>query len=67
MENPKLYILAGANGSGKSTIANVLLPTEGIVCVNPDEIAKELNPENPVAGFSAILWQNWQLSPAKRS
>ena len=49
MAKPKIYILARANGSGKSTIANVLLPTEGIVCVNPDEIAKELNPENPVA------------------
>ena len=43
MAMPKLYILAGANGSGKSTIARVLLPTEGIVCVNPDEIAKELD------------------------
>ena len=49
MAMPKLYILAGANGSGKSTIAKVLLPTEGIVCVNPDEIAKELNPDNPVS------------------
>lgn len=26
---PKLYILAGANGSGKSTISKVLLPAEG--------------------------------------
>lgn len=49
MVTPKLYILAGANGSGKSTISKVLLPAEGIVCVNPDEIAKELNPVNPVA------------------
>lgn len=49
MVTPKLYILAGANGSGKSTISKVLLPTEGIVCVNPDEIAKELNPDNPAA------------------
>lgn len=46
---PKLYILAGANGSGKSTISKVLLPAEGIVYINPDDIAKELNPENPVA------------------
>ena len=46
---PKLYILAGANGSGKSTISKVLLPAEGIVYINPDDIARELNPENPVA------------------
>lgn len=43
----RLYILAGANGSGKSTISKVLLPTEGIVYVNPDDIARELCPENP--------------------
>ena len=36
---PKLYILAGANGSGKSTISKVLLPAEGIVYINPDDIA----------------------------
>ena len=46
---PKLYILAGANGCGKSTISKVLLPAEGIVYINPDDIARELNPENPVA------------------
>ena len=41
-----LYILAGANGSGKSTIAKELLPAENIVYVNADDIAKELCPEN---------------------
>ena len=45
----RLFILAGANGSGKSTISKVLLPTEHIVYVNPDDIAKELNPSNPSA------------------
>lgn len=41
-----LYILAGANGSGKSTIAKELLPEENIVYVNADDIAKELCPED---------------------
>ena len=45
----RLFILAGANGSGKSTISKVLLPTEHIVYVNPDDIAKELNPSDPTA------------------
>lgn len=45
----RLFILAGANGSGKSTISKVLLPTEGIVYINPDDIAKELNSINPLA------------------
>lgn len=44
-----LYILAGANGSGKSTISSVFLPTEGVVYVNPDDIARELNPADPVS------------------
>ena len=44
-----MFILAGANGSGKSTISKVLLPTEHIVYVNPDDIARELNPSNPSA------------------
>lgn len=45
----RLFILAGANGSGKSTIAKVLLPSEGIVYVNPDDIARELNPQDLTA------------------
>lgn len=43
----RLYLLAGANGSGKSTIARLLLPAEGVACVNPDDIARELNPSAP--------------------
>ena len=43
----RIFILAGANGSGKSTISKVLLPSEGIAYVNPDDIAKELNPSRP--------------------
>lgn len=44
---PRLYILAGANGSGKSTISKELLPTEGIFYINPDDIARELCPQRP--------------------
>lgn len=32
----QLYILAGANGSEKSTISNVLLPEESLVWQLPD-------------------------------
>ena len=48
-----LYILAGANGSGKSTVAKVLLPEDGIEYINPDDIAKEINP----ADLSAVRIQ----------
>ena len=51
-----LYILAGANGSGKSTIAKVLLPREGIVYINPDDIALAISPDVPVGA----LLQWWE-------
>lgn len=41
-----LFILAGANGSGKSTIAGELLPEENLVYVNADDIAHELCPDD---------------------
>lgn len=63
----RLYILAGANGSGKSTISRVLLPTEGVVYVNPDDIARALNPANPpaakiAAGKETLLRIDAQLN-----
>ena len=43
----RLYLVAGANGSGKSTIARELLPAEDVFFVNPDDIARALNPDAP--------------------
>lgn len=40
-----LYIIAGANGSGKSTIAGEFLSEETLEFLNADEIAKEICPE----------------------
>lgn len=40
----RLYILAGANGSGKSTISKVLLPEESLVYVNPDDTIVTTDP-----------------------
>jgi predicted ABC-type ATPase len=46
---PKLIIFAGANGSGKTTAAEYLLPRLKIKeFVNADEIARGLSPFNPV-------------------
>ncbi len=48
---PKLYILAGCNGSGKTTASYTLLP-EMLDCrefVNSDEFAKSLSPFDPSA------------------
>lgn len=49
MENPKLYIIAGCNGAGKTTASMSVLP-EVLDCrefVNADEIAKGLSPFKP--------------------
>ncbi len=40
-----LYIIAGANGSGKSTFAEVLLKEKKLEFLNADEIAKEISPD----------------------
>jgi predicted ABC-type ATPase len=50
MENkPKLYVISGCNGAGKTTASYTVLP-EMLGCqefVNADEIAKGLSPFNP--------------------
>ena len=45
MSKPTLYVVAGANGSGKSTLINKHRNLiKGIEFVNPDDIAKEIDP-----------------------
>lgn len=49
MSNPRLYIIAGCNGAGKTTASYSVLP-DLLDCrefVNADEIAKGLSPFNP--------------------
>lgn len=46
---PNVYLIGGANGSGKTTVAKRILPTflEVLEYVNADEIATGLSPFNP--------------------
>ncbi|MGD9638742.1 MAG: zeta toxin family protein [Alphaproteobacteria bacterium] len=48
-ENPTIYMISGANGSGKTTTAMTLLPKflSMYEFINADEIARGLNPLNP--------------------
>ena len=42
MERPVLYVLAGVNGAGKSSIGGYLLERAGLTWFNPDGFAREL-------------------------
>jgi len=46
----KLFIVAGANGSGKTTFAKLLTEQYNLTFVNADEIAKEIDPNNTTGG-----------------
>lgn len=49
--NPKLFVFAGANGSGKSSTRESLSAGMGFgVIIDTDAMARTLNPENPEAG-----------------
>jgi predicted ABC-type ATPase len=41
-----LYIISGANGSGKTTFAKSFASINELYFINADEIAKELDSEN---------------------
>ena len=45
-EQKTLYIIAGANGSGKTTFALNFAKVQGLDFINADEIAKEYDPQD---------------------
>lgn len=52
----QLWILAGANGAGKSTFYRLFLKSRGIKLINADIIARAINPVNQEsAGYKAMV------------
>ena len=46
MTRPVLYVLAGVNGAGKSSVGGHLLERDGLTWFNPDTFARELKAVN---------------------
>ena len=56
---PRLYVLAGVNGAGKSSIGGAMFRASGADYFNPDEAARELMAANPGSTRSkanAVAW-----------
>lgn len=52
----QLWILAGANGAGKSTFYRLFLKSRGINLINADTIARAINPANQEsASYQAMI------------
>lgn len=46
--SPMFYVFAGNNGSGKSTIRNLIIDKIGVdINIDPDAIARRIDPEDP--------------------
>lgn len=60
-DRPRIYVLAGVNGGGKSSIGGAAFRDSGADYYNPDEAARELmatRPELTSAEANAAAWRN---------
>ncbi len=60
-DRPRIYVLAGVNGAGKSSIGGAAFRAQGADYYNPDEVARELResrPELTVADANAAAWRS---------
>ena len=59
-DRPRIYVLAGVNGAGKSSIGGAAIRASGADYYNPDEAARELMATQPgltLAEANAAAWQ----------
>ena len=60
LESPRIYVLAGVNGAGKSSIGGAAFRATGADYYNPDEAARELLAANPAltqADANSAAWR----------
>ena len=58
---PRIYVLAGVNGAGKSSIGGAAIRDSGADYFNPDEAARKLVSANPALTQAGANAQAWQL------
>jgi predicted ABC-type ATPase len=57
---PSIYVLAGTNGGGKSSIGGEMFLDRGVELFNPDEVAKQLRSVNPSLSSETANAAAWQ-------
>ncbi len=60
-ERPRIYVLAGVNGAGKSSLAGAAFRASGADYYNPDETARALMTANPALSQTDANGTAWQL------
>jgi predicted ABC-type ATPase len=60
---PFIFVLAGVNGAGKSSVGGALLEQHGLTWFNPDSYARELTAQLGVSleDANALAWQHGRL------
>jgi len=56
-----IWVLAGTNGAGKSSVAGATLRAKGSVYYNPDEAAREYRTARPQASVEGANGAAWEL------
>ncbi|MBC2593509.1 zeta toxin family protein [Ruficoccus amylovorans] len=64
VKQPVIYVLAGVNGSGKSSVAGATFRAKGVEYYNPDEVARRFLDDNPSASQSMANSHAWALGKA---
>jgi predicted ABC-type ATPase len=58
---PALYVLAGVNGAGKSSIGEAMFRAEGSVVFNPDTVARKIRALHPDISTAFANGQAWRI------
>jgi len=55
----RIYVLAGANGAGKSSLGGAMLVSQGVRYFNPDEAAARIRTANPGTSLAEAQGAAW--------